>query len=56
MVLVIIGDRHIRIFYFCQKKVNKRNPYAQDLKLPNYKQRVVKSKKTYTRKENKKII
>ena len=39
-----------------KKKVKKRNPYAQDLKLPKYKQRIVKSKKTYTRKGNKKVI
>ncbi len=38
------------------KKTKKRNPYAQDLKLPKYKQRIVRSKKAYTRKKNKKII
>jgi len=39
-----------------KKKIKKRNPYAQDLKLPKYKQQIVKSKKTYTRKGNKKVI
>ena len=39
-----------------KKKIKKRNPYAQDLKMPKYKQRIVKSKKAYTRKGNKKII
>ena len=39
-----------------KKKIKKRNPYAQDLKLPKYKQRVVKSKKAYDRKGNKKVI
>ena len=39
-----------------KKKVRKRNPYAQDLKQPKYKQRIVRSKKSYTRKGNKKII
>ena len=39
-----------------KKKIKKRNPYAQDLKLPKYKQRIVSSKKTYTRKGNKKVI
>ena len=34
----------------------KRNPYAQDLKLPKYKQRIVRSKKIYTRKGSKKVI
>ena len=38
-----------------KKKVKKRNPYAQDLNLPKYKQKIVKSKKTYTRKGNKKV-
>ena len=28
-----------------KKKIKKRNPYAQDLKLPKYKQRIVKPKK-----------
>ena len=37
-------------------KIKKRNPYAQDLKLPKYKQRVVRSKKAYTRKGKKKVI
>ena len=35
------------------KKIKKRNPYAQDLKMPKYKQRIVRNKKTYTRKEKK---
>tara|TARA_B100000989_G_scaffold52434_1_gene34982 strand:+ start:351 stop:479 length:129 start_codon:yes stop_codon:yes gene_type:complete len=39
-----------------KKKVKKRNPFAQDLKLPKYKQRVIRSKKTYNRKGNKKDI
>ena len=39
-----------------KKKNKKRNPYAQDLKQPKYKQRIVKSKKTYSRKGNKKTI
>tara|TARA_X000000950_G_scaffold153860_1_gene188882 strand:- start:148 stop:276 length:129 start_codon:yes stop_codon:yes gene_type:complete len=39
-----------------KKKVKKRNPFAQDLKLPKYKQRVVISKKKYSRKGNKKDI
>tara|TARA_B100001057_G_C22684687_1_gene885179 strand:- start:317 stop:445 length:129 start_codon:yes stop_codon:yes gene_type:complete len=38
-----------------KKKIKKRNPYAQELKLPKYKQRVVRSKKTYTRKGIKKL-
>ncbi len=39
-----------------KKKIKTRNPYAQDLKLPKYKQRIVKSKKAYTRKGKKKVI
>ena len=39
-----------------KKKIKKRNPYAQDLKMPKYKQRIVRSKKAYTRKGNKKVI
>jgi hypothetical protein len=39
-----------------KKKVKKRNPYAQDLKLPKYKQRIVKNKKAYTRKGKKGVI
>ena len=39
-----------------KKKIKIRNPYAQDLKLPKYKQRIVKNKKAYTRKGNKKVI
>ena len=39
-----------------KKKIKKRNPFAQDLKQPKYKQRIVKSKKTYSRKGNKKDI
>ena len=38
------------------KKTKKRNPYAQDLKLPKYQQRIVRSKKVYTRKGKKKVI
>ena len=36
-----------------KKKIKKRNPFAQELKLPKYKQRIVRNKKTYTRKEKK---
>jgi len=39
-----------------KKKIKKQNPYAQDLKLSKYKQRIVRSKKAYTRKGNKKAI
>ncbi len=39
-----------------KKKIKRQNPYAQDLKLPKYKQRIVRSKKAYTRKGKKKII
>ena len=39
-----------------KKKIKKRNPYAKDLKLPKYRQRIVKSKKAYTRKGKKKVI
>ena len=39
-----------------KKKTKKRNPYAEDLKLSKYKQRIVRSKKTYSRKKNKKVI
>tara|TARA_B100001248_G_C26963397_1_gene266928 strand:- start:73 stop:201 length:129 start_codon:yes stop_codon:yes gene_type:complete len=39
-----------------KKKIKKRNPYAQDLKLPKYKQRIVGNKKIYSRKGNKKVI
>ena len=56
MVLVIIGVRHIKSNLCLLKKLRNVNPYAQDLKLPKYKQRIVRSKKTYTRKGNKKII
>ena len=56
MVLVIIGVTHIRFLMAVKKKIKKRNPYAKDLKLPKYKQRIVGSKKTYTRKGNKKVI
>ena len=33
----------------------KKNPIAQDLRKEKYKQRIVKSKKVYNRKKNKKI-
>ena len=56
MVLAIIGVTHIRLLMAVKKKIKKRNPYAKDLKLPKYKQRIVGSKKTYTRKGNKKVI
>ena len=39
-----------------KKKTKKRNPYAEDLKLPKYKQRVIRNKKAYTRKGKKKVI
>ena len=39
-----------------KKKIKKRDPYAQDLKIPKYKQRIIRSKKAYTRKGNKKVI
>tara|TARA_B100000073_G_C23478585_1_gene470558 strand:+ start:284 stop:412 length:129 start_codon:yes stop_codon:yes gene_type:complete len=39
-----------------KKKLKKRNPLAQELKLPKYKQRIVRNKKTYTRKGNKKVV
>ena len=39
-----------------KKKIKKRNPYAENLKLPKYKQRIIRSKKAYTRKGNKKVI
>ena len=39
-----------------KKKIKKRNPIAQELKLPKYKQRIVKNKKTYTRKGTKKVV
>ena len=39
-----------------RKKIKKKNPYALELKLPKYKQRIISSKKTYTRKGNKKVI
>ena len=32
------------------KKLSKRNNYAKELKKPLYKQRVIKSKKVYSRK------
>ena len=38
-----------------KKKTKKKNPYAQELNYPKYKQRVVKSKKIYSRKGNKKV-
>tara|TARA_B100000700_G_C14511683_1_gene608934 strand:- start:222 stop:350 length:129 start_codon:yes stop_codon:yes gene_type:complete len=39
-----------------KKKIKKRNPYAQELKLPKYKQKIVENKKSYNRKGNKKVI
>ena len=39
-----------------KKKIKKRKPYAQDIKLPKYKQRIVRNKKAYTRKGKKKVI
>jgi len=39
-----------------KKKIKKRNPFAQELKLPKYKQRIVRSKKNYTRKGNNKVV
>ena len=37
------------------KKTLKKNPMAKDLRQEKYKQRIVKNKKTYNRKKNKKI-
>ena len=37
------------------KKNLKKNPMAKDLRQEKYKQRIVKNKKTYNRKKNKKI-
>ena len=39
-----------------KKKIKKRNPFAQDLKLPKYKQRIVRNKKAYTRKGKKRLF
>ena len=39
-----------------KKKNKKRNPFAQDLKLPKYKQRIISNKKAYTRKGKKRIF
>ena len=39
-----------------KKKIKKSNPYAHDLKLPKYKQKIVRNKKAYTRKGKKKVI
>ncbi len=39
-----------------KKKIKKRNPYAQDLKMSMYKQKIVRNKKAYTRKGKKKVI
>ncbi|MDC3207016.1 hypothetical protein OA977_03560 [Pelagibacteraceae bacterium] len=39
-----------------KKKIKKRNPIAQDLKMPKYKQRIVRNKKAYTRKGKKNVI
>ena len=39
-----------------KKKIKKRNPYPQDLKLPKYKKRIARNKKAYTRKGKKKVI
>tara|TARA_Y100000996_G_scaffold300052_1_gene237810 strand:+ start:144 stop:275 length:132 start_codon:yes stop_codon:yes gene_type:complete len=33
----------------------KKNPIAQDLRQEKYKQRIVKNKKVYNRKKNKKV-
>ena len=55
MVQVIIGVKLINLFMPEKKKIKKQNPYAQDLKQPKYKQRIVRSKKTYSRKGSKKI-
>ena len=38
-----------------KKIIKKQNPVAQDLRQPKYKQRVVKNKKVYNRKKNKKL-
>ena len=39
-----------------KKKIKKRNPFAQDLKIHKYKQKIVRNKKTYSRKRKKKVI
>ena len=39
-----------------KNKFKKINRFAQDLKLPKYKQRIVRNKKTYSRKGKKKVI
>ena len=56
MVPELIGVKLIKLFMLTKKKNKKQNPYAQELKQPKYKQRIVKSKKTYSRKKNKKIV
>ena len=38
-----------------KKNPKKSNPMAKELRSPKYKQRTVKSKKTYDRKKNSKI-
>ena len=38
-----------------KKKNKKRNPVAQELSNPKYKQKVVKNKKVYNRKKNNKV-
>ena len=37
-----------------KKKIKKRNPFAQELKIPKYKQTIVRNKKAYSRKGKKK--
>ena len=38
-----------------KKSKKKKNPIAHELRQQKYRQRIVKNKKTYNRKENKKI-
>lgn len=39
-----------------RKVTRKANPIAKDLRTPKYRMRVVKSKKTYTRKQRSELI
>ena len=38
-----------------KKTIKKNNPIAQELSKPKYKQRVIKNKKIYSRKKNRKV-
>ena len=56
MDLAIIGDRLTNYNMAIAKKLKKKkNPIAQDLRQIKYNQRIVKNKKIYNRKKNKKI-